>query len=157
MDNVQIIIIVIGVLITFFGFIGALLIGAVGYFLRSFHAEYKINIAKTEFKEEKLDERMQKMTDNFGLKLEVLMEKFAEKINELPKGSDNLSQVMLQHERDVQKRMDEHSQRIQNNYNRIETVADRLHGFINEGTGQDLQKQILKRRAEKLAESSSTL
>lgn len=131
----------------FFTFCGALLVGIVGYFIRSFHSEYKSDKIKNETKDEKLEAKMLVMTEAFGAKLESIVEKIGEKINKLPTGSDNLSQFLFQQEREMNKRIDEHSQRIQNNYVRTEEVAANVHALINAHTGPDLKRQLEVRRA----------
>lgn len=150
-----------GILIAFFGFVGSVLLGIVGYFIKVFHTEYKADKLKNEAKEEKTEERIKDVADTFTKKLEGLVDKIGDKINNLPKGSENLSQVMLQFEKEalvreqaMQRRLDEHSQRIQNNYDRIETVAVRYHAMINADEPANLRKQLEERRAKKLAEKA---
>ncbi len=118
-------------IIGFFAFLGATLLGLVGYFLRNFHNEYKSDKIKIEIKEEKLEQRMQKMAETFTERMQNLVDRIAEKINQLPKGSDGLSQVFLEQERSMGKRIDDQSQRIQNVHNRVEEVAKRVRDLEN--------------------------
>lgn len=118
---------VIMILIGFFTFLGATLLGLVGYFLRNFHNEYKSDKLETQLKEEKLDQRMQKMAETFSEKMQSLVDRIADKINQLPKGSDGLSQVFLEQERSMGKRIDDQLQRIQNIHSRVEDLAKRVH------------------------------
>lgn len=122
------------VLIGFFTFLGATLLALVGYFLRNFHNEYKTDKMKTENREEKMDQRMQVMAETFANKLQSLVDKIAEKINQLPKGSDGLSQSFLEQERAIGKRIDDSIQQIQNLHNRIEEVSRRGHDLDNRVT-----------------------
>lgn len=144
---------VVMLLISFFAFLGAILLALVGYFLRNFHNEYKADKVKIEVKEEKLDQRMQKMAETFTEKMQNLVDKIAEKINQLPKGSDGLSQVFLDQERSIGKRIDDHSQRIQNVYTRVEEVAKRVHDVENK-VSPLLLKEGIKKRAEASAQDS---
>ncbi len=123
---------VIMLLIGFFAFLGATLLGLVGYFLKNFHNEYKSDKVKIEIKEEKLDQRMQKMAETFTEKLQVLVDKIADKINQLPKGSDGLSQVFLEQERSMGKRLDDQILRIQSVHTRTEDLAKRVRDLENE-------------------------
>ncbi len=138
MENLQTWQIIIGIgatvimlIIGFFAFLGATLLGLVGYFLRNFHNEYKSDKIKIEIKEEKLEQRMQKMAETFTERMQNLVDRIAEKINQLPKGSDGLSQVFLEQERSMGKRIDDQSQRIQNVHNRVEEVAKRVRDLEN--------------------------
>lgn len=160
-QNWEMTIVVVGVIVSFFGFLGSVLLGVVGYFLKNFHSEYRLDKTKTQLKEEKVDEKMQKLADMFTVKIEGAIEKIADKINNLPKGSENLSQMLFQFEKDalqrdqaMHKRLDEHSQRIQNNYTRVEQVALRVHEVINLQTGPNLRAQVEKRKAENLRSDS---
>jgi methyl-accepting chemotaxis protein len=155
-EQYQMILAIAGAMASFFAFIGAILLAIVGYFIKNFHTEYKTDKITEKLKDKEIDNRMDKIIENFALKIESIVEKISDKINQLPKGSDNLTQVIMQMERDVNKRIDEHSQRIQNNYTRIETVAERLHDLTNAQAGPHLRDQMEKRRVEKLAESEET-
>lgn len=135
------------ILIGFFTFLGATLLALVGYFLRNFHNEYKEDKAKTELKEEKLDVRMQRMAETFSDKMQAVVDRIAEKINQLPKGSDGLSQVFLDQERAMSKRIDEHSQRIQNVCTRVEEVAKKVHEIGNQVTPIVLRDQSRERKS----------
>ena len=121
--------------------------GLVGYFLRNFHNEYKTDKVKTEAKEEKLDQRMQRMAETFTEKMQNLVDRIADKINQLPKGSDGLSQVFLEQERSMGKRIDDQNQRIQNLHTRVEEIAKRQHDVENKVT-PSLIKQQIKERSE---------
>lgn len=117
---------VIMCLIGFFAFLGATLLGLASYFLKNFHNEYKSDKIKTEIKEEKLDQRMQRMAETFTEKMQNLVDRIAEKINQLPKGSDGLSQVFLEQERNMGRRIDDQGQKLQNIYTRTEEIAKRV-------------------------------
>lgn len=153
MENLQTWQIVIGIgaavimlLIAFFTFLGATLLALVGYFLKNFHNEYKADKIKIELKEEKIELRMQKMAETFTEKMQDLVNKISDKINLLPKGSDGLSQVFLDQERSMGKRIDDQVQRIQNIYNRVEEVAKRVHDVENSITPTILREQIRARK-----------
>lgn len=142
MDELQTWQIIIGVgataimiLIGFFTFLGATLLGLVGYFLKNFHNEYKADKIKTELKEEKLDQRMHKMAETFTEKMQNLVDKIAEKINQLPKGSDGLVQALVDQERNIGKRVDDQIQRIQNIHTRLEDVAKRVRDIESDLSG----------------------
>jgi len=137
---------VVMLLISFFAFLGAILLALVGYFLRNFHNEYKADKVKIEVKEEKLDQRMQRMAETFTEKMQNLVDKIAEKINQLPKGSDGLSQVFLDQERSMGKRIDDQAQRIQNVYTRTEDLAKRVHDVENAISPLVLDRQLQKKK-----------
>lgn len=125
--------------------IGGLVV-VIGYFLRSMHAEWKEQRAKDAIKDEKMETRFRDLTDAFSKKMEQFVEKMGEKINQLPRGSDNLNQAFFQMEKEIQKRLDEHSERIQNNYNRIEQIATRYHDAVTDETRESLKEQLIKRK-----------
>lgn len=139
MENLQTWQIVIGIgaavimlLIAFFTFLGATLLALVGYFLKNFHNEYKADKIKIELKEEKIELRMQKMAETFTEKMQNLVDKIAEKINQLPKGSDGLSQVFLEQERSMGKRIDDQISRLQNIHTKTEELSKRVRDLENE-------------------------
>lgn len=139
MENLQTWQIVIGIgaavimlLIAFFTFLGATLLALVGYFLKNFHNEYKADKIKIELKEEKIELRMQKMAETFTEKMQNLVDKVAEKINQLPKGSDGLSQVFLEQERSMGKRIDDQISRLQNIHTKTEELSKRVRDLENE-------------------------
>lgn len=137
---------VVMLLISFFASLGAILLALVGYFLRNFHNEYKADKVKIEVKEEKLDQRMQRMAETFTEKMQNLVDKIAEKINQLPKGSDGLSQVFLDQERSMGKRIDDQAQRIQNVYTRTEDLAKRVHDVENAISPLVIDRQLQKKK-----------
>lgn len=75
---------------------------------------------------------MQKMAETFTEKMQNLVDKIAEKINQLPKGSDGLSQVFLEQERSMGKRIDDQISRIQNVHTKTEELSKRVRELENE-------------------------
>lgn len=157
--NLQTTISIVGVVITVMLFLGSVLLAVVGYFLKSFHTEYKSDKKDGLLKDQKIEERITALTNAFTDKLEKILDKIGERINKLPLGSDNLNTVMLQLEKDIGKRLDEHGQRLQNNHNRIETVAKRVHELVNIQTPFRLKQQIedYKKKKQSLAETEGDI
>lgn len=119
-------------IIAFVGVVGTTMMAILGYFLRNFHSEYKADKVKAEIREEKMDAKIQSLSETWGRNLSDIVDKIGQKINELPNGSKGLSDTMLEHERSNNKRFEEHAERI-----------------------SDLRRQLEEHRSTKLAASKT--